>query len=353
MARVTLQTIADRVGVSRMTVSNAFSRPDQLSAELRTKILAVAEELGYVGPDPAARALASGSARAVGLVLSDTLRYALTDEIAVAFLGAITDELAPSGLALTLLSAAEHGDVVPARDVALDGALLYSCDPRSSAAEWLIRRRLPLVFVDQAPASGVASVNVDDRGGATAAARHLVESGHRRVAVVTTGVAGKFGVLRDPLRTSLAYVERQRLLGWFEGLAATGTPALVVREPYGDPLQSGRSAAGRMLAERRRPTAVLCFSDAVARGVLAGIEAAGLRVPADVSVVGFDDSPLAQLTRPALTTVHQDVGEKGRVAVDMLLAALRRDPGAPPARARHVVLPTELVVRGSSGPAPR
>ena len=148
MGRVTLQIIADQVGVSRMTVSNAFSRPDQLSATLRDKILSVANELGYVGPDPAARALASGTAGTVGLLLSDTLRFALTDEVAINFLAAVADELEPSGLALTLLSAARQEGIVPARDVAIDGALVYSCNPESTAVGWLLRRRLPLVFVD-------------------------------------------------------------------------------------------------------------------------------------------------------------------------------------------------------------
>src|ERR671939_417373 len=102
MARVTLQTIADRVGVSRMTVSNAFSRPDQLSEDLRRRILQAAEDLGYVGPDPAARALARGTTGAVGVLLTASLRYAFTDDVAIGFLGAVTEELEPTGLALTL-----------------------------------------------------------------------------------------------------------------------------------------------------------------------------------------------------------------------------------------------------------
>src|SRR3954465_4818598 len=104
MARVTLQTIADTVGVSRMTVSNAFSRPDQLSAELRERILAAAEELGYAGPDPAARALARGTTGAVGVLLTNSLHYAFTDDIATGFLAAFVDGLAPTGLAVTLLT---------------------------------------------------------------------------------------------------------------------------------------------------------------------------------------------------------------------------------------------------------
>src|SRR5262245_23596220 len=119
MARVTLQTIADRVGVSRMTVSNAFSRPDQLSTELRQKILAAADELGYAGPDPAGRALARGTTGAVGVLLTDSLSYAFTDEVATAFLSAIVDELAPTGFALTLLTSAADDSSMPARDLAM------------------------------------------------------------------------------------------------------------------------------------------------------------------------------------------------------------------------------------------
>ena len=153
MARVTLQTIADQVGVSRMTVSNAFSRPDQLSAAMRQKILDAATELGYVGPDPAARALARGTTGAIGILLTSSLRYAFDDDVATGFLGAIAGELAPTGMALTLLSSTAVGDMVPARDVPMDAALVYSCDPDMTAVDWLTRRGLPLVFVDLPPST--------------------------------------------------------------------------------------------------------------------------------------------------------------------------------------------------------
>src|SRR5438128_9973980 len=164
-----------------MTVSNAVSRPDQLSATMRERILATAQELGYVGPDPAGRALARGTTGAVGILLTESLGIAFTDQIATRFLGTIAEELAPTGLALTLLTSSSTGDVIPARDVAIDGALVYSCDPTSPAVEFLTRRRLPLVYVDQHPVDGVASINVDDRHGARAAAQHLIDLGHRRI----------------------------------------------------------------------------------------------------------------------------------------------------------------------------
>lgn len=350
MGRVTLQTIADRVGVSRMTVSNAFSRPDQLSATVRDRVLAVAEELGYAGPDPAARALASGMAGTVGVLLSETLTYSLTDEVAMAFLAGISGELAPGGMSLTLLSAAPQGELVPARDVAIDGAIVYSCNPKSDAVSWLMRRRLPLVFVDQAPAAGIASINIEDRLGARAAAQHVVDLGHRRVAIVTTGFAGEFGIVTDPLEATTAYGERQRLIGWLEALQAADIRATVVRQPHADPDDTGYTAAQRLLALPDRPSAVLCFSDAIARGVIRALQDAGLRVPDDISVVGFDDNPISRRTNPALTTVRQDAEGKGRAAADALTLAIDRARTRPSTRGRHLVLPTELVVRDSTAP---
>jgi DNA-binding LacI/PurR family transcriptional regulator len=348
MGRVTLQTIADHVGVSRMTVSNAFSRPDQLSAGLRDRILTVAEQLGYVGPDPTARALASGTTGAVGLLMSETLQYSLTDEVAMGFIAAIADELSPTGLALTLLSAAPREGIIPARDVAMDAALVYSCDLASPAVGWLTRRRIPLVYVDQPPAPGVPSVNIDDRGGARAAAQHVHDLGHRRVGIVTSGFGGEFGQLEDPSGAGLAYGEAQRMLGWLDALDAAGVRPRVVRLPHGDPYDVGVSAGETLLTARARPTAVLCFSDMIARGVIRAADDAGLAVPADVSVVGFDDNPVGRRTRPALTTVRQDVDAKGRAAARALTAAIERARTDSGGRAKHLVLPTELVVREST-----
>jgi len=357
VARVTLQTIADRVGVSRMTVSNAFSRPDQLSPTLRDKILAVADELGYVGPDPAARALARGTTGAVGVLLTESLRDAFTDEVATTFLAAIADELAPTGLGLTLLTATTSGTVIPARDVAMDGALVYSCDPESTAVDWLLRRRIPLVFVDQIPADGVPSVNIDDRQGARAAAQHLVDLGHRRIGIVTSGVRGAHGRLTADAEVIDGYVSVQRMAGWHDALRPAGIAPAIVRLPHGRP-ESGSEGARLLLTSPGgeltpdRPTAVLCFSDALAQGVIEAAHDLGLRVPEDLSVVGFDDSPLAARLRPALTTVRQDVQAKGRAAAASLTQAIDDARTGTPPPAEHIYLPADLIIRASTAPAP-
>jgi DNA-binding LacI/PurR family transcriptional regulator len=351
---VTLQTIADQVGVSRMTVSNAFSRPDQLSEPLRRKILAAAAGLGYAGPDPAARALARGTTGAVGVLLTSSLRYAFDDDVATGFLAAIADEVAPTGLALTLLTSSAVGDVIPARDVAMDGGLVYSCDPSMTAVDWLTKRGLPLVFVDQEPTAGITCVNVDDRGGARAAAQHLVDLGHRRVAIMTAALGGATGIVADPEDDAQGskFVSRERLLGYLDALRGAGVTPVVHRQLHSSD-EEAMVAALHLLSAPDRPTGVLCFSDAIAHGVVQAAEQLGLDVPGDLSVVGFDDSPLARRLRPQLTTVRQDVVAKGRVAAAALKVAMERHhAGAAPADAEHVVLPVELVVRDSTAPPP-
>ena len=350
MARVTLQTIADHVGVSRMTVSNAFSRPDQLSQDLRDRILAAAADLGYAGPDPAARALARGSTGAVGVLLTDVLGEAFTDEVATRFLGAVVEGLAPTGLALTLLTTTEREDVIPARDVAMDGALLYSCRPESSAREWLLRRKLPLVFVDQDPQPGIPSVNVDDRSGAEAAARHLVELGHRQVAILTVLLDHPAGISDDPLDGPWGHPQQQRMRGWLAGLDTAGVRPTVVHVPHNHDAAADEGAE-RVLALDPRVTAVLCFSDVLAFGVLRAARALGLDVPDDLSVVGFDDNPLSRRSEPPLTTVRQDVVEKGRLAATTLTAAIANARAGTTTRARHHELPTELVLRATTARA--
>ncbi|BAL86250.1 putative LacI-family transcriptional regulator [Actinoplanes missouriensis 431] len=352
MPRVTLQTIADRVGVSRMTVSNAFSRPDQLSPALRERILAAAQDLGYVGPDPTARALAKGTTGAVGILLTDSLRYAFTDLVAGGFLAAIAGELAPTGLAITLLTSAAAGDVVPARDVAIDGAVVYSCDPTSPAVSWLRRRNLPMVFVDQDQVDDVASVNIADRAGARAAAQHLIDLGHRRFAIAMNGENGRHGFITDPSTLIEGHASHQRRLGWSDVLEPAGVKPAFLRHPL-EKTEDVRRDARVLLAAEDRPTAFLCFSDTTAVGVRQAAEDLRLRVPEDLSIVGFDDGPDAVRMQPALTTVRQDVVAKGQAAAAALTEAIRRSRGGPAGPVPHIMLPTELVIRDSSGPAPR
>ena len=164
----------------------------------------------------------------------------------MAFLAGIADQLGPGGRALTLLPAAPADGSMPARDVAIDGALVYSCHSDSSAVSWLMRRRLPVVFVDQAAAPGIPSVNVDDRAGARAAAQHLVDLGHRRVGIVTTGFGGE---LRHPGRPA----------GHHDGQHRAATAArLDGRSGRGRHHPDGRTAAAQPTRRRSATTGPDC-----------------------------------------------------------------------------------------------
>lgn len=346
MGKVTLQSIADRLGVSRMTVSNAFSRPDQLSADLRRRILDEAAALGYLGPDPSARSLATGTAGTVGLLWTEKLSTALADEMSARFVGAVADELNRAGLALTLLPATTDAAVVPARDVALDGAIIYSCDPQLPAVDLLARRGLPLVYVDADAPPRRPAISIDDYGGAKAAAEHLLSLGHRRILIVTTGFGSEPGLVTGPPPASAM---RQRVLaqrwnGWLDALTAAGVQPQVANQP--DPYAP--DGLEQLLAATDRPSAALCLTDVLAQALIAAATDRGLSVPADLAVVGFDDHPLAERTRPALTTVAQDVDLKGRAAVRALLAESARlaDPSAEAPLSRR--LRVNLVVRDST-----
>ena len=224
---------------------------------------------------------------------------------------------------------------------------------------WLRRRRLPVVFVDQDPAPGVPCINVDDRGGARAAAEHLVALGHRRIGIVNAGVVGPHGLQSGSMPDDPSYVTAQRMLGWLEPLSAAGIEPVVIKQEHFTE-EDGYTALEVLLGADPGITGVLCFSDTLAHGVMLAAQDRGLRLPADLSIVGFDDNPLAARLRPALTTVWQDVGEKGRLAAAALARAVApvesgRPAGAEPsaaadkeAAASHVVLPTRLVVREST-----
>jgi DNA-binding LacI/PurR family transcriptional regulator len=345
-------------------VSNAFSRPDQLSADLRDRILATATELGYTGPDPAARALARGSVGTIGLLLTDALQGAFTDEIATRLLAAISEQLSESGRGLTLLGSEAHGALVPARDIPLDGALVYACSSSSAAIDWLRRRKVPLVYLDQEPVTGYPCLNVDDRGGARAAAQHLVDLGHRRVALITKveGPAGPLvgsfsggsfsggsfsgGSFSGGSLDGASFTARRRMEGWLEPLIEVGVEPIIVNAAASTE-DAGQEAARWLLdlPATLRPSAVLAYSDRIALGVMQALQDAGIDVPGDVSIVGFDDAFFAERTRPPLTTVRQDVGRKGREATALLCAAI--DTRAPQVT-DHRLLPTELVVRSST-----
>lgn len=338
--------------MSAMTVSNAYNRPDQLSAGLRQRVFDTARRLGYPGPDPLARGLRRGRAGALGLVYDSRLSYAVRDPAAVAFLGGVSEaaEAARLGLLLVPGTAPEQRDAAAVGRALVDGLIVYSVAAGDALVTAALERRRPTVIVDQPRARGVPFVGIDDRAAAREAAEHLIGLGHRRMAVVSFALSpdGRRGPAGAGRRRGARYpVTRARLAGYADALEAAGLPSseTPVYECPGSSAALGHDAARALLGERPRPTALLATSDQLALGAVEAARELGLAVPRDLSVVGFDDVPAASAAAPPLSSVHQDHAEKGRLAAETLLALLR---GEEAPRTRRV--PHRLVIRASTGP---
>jgi DNA-binding LacI/PurR family transcriptional regulator len=226
------------------------------------------------------------------------------------------------------------------------------CTPEDDERLEAVKARgLPYVLVDYSGVVDGPRVNVDDRAGASAAAQHLVDLGHRRFGIVLpyrdgAETADRAEAVSDPTRQSLhrrwrCFIRHERLAGWREPIAAAGvewTSVPVGSAPESDE-DTGYRAAAQLLDRADRPTAIICLSDVLALGVMRAAAERGIRVPQDLSVVGFDD--IGEANSAALTTVYQSHAAKGEEAVRLLTEG-----------GDDVLLPTNLVVRASSGPAP-
>jgi DNA-binding LacI/PurR family transcriptional regulator len=341
--RVRLRDVAEHAGVSVGSASQAFGRPELVSDEVRKRVLAAAEALGYPGPDPVARRLRTGRAGAVGMIFAERLGYQFTDPAAPVFLRGIALGMqeAPTGLLLIPDSRYREEAARTVREAAVDGFVIYSVPQNDPRVEAALARRLPVVTVDQPRGADTPFVGIDDRAAARSAAEHLHQLGHRRVAVLS------FITALDPAGTLELDLSVERLEGYREGLADAWDP-LLVRTCRPNAPEPAREATLELLRTSDPPTAILAMSDILATGALEAANELGVSVPAELSVVGFDDSPVATMANPPLTTVAQPHEEKGRLAAEWLVRDIAR--GAGPGRHRHALLPTELVVRESTAP---
>lgn len=345
--RVTLQTIADQVGVSRTTVSNAWSRPDQLSDEVRERILAVAEELGYPGPDPAARGLRRGRADAIGLLLTETLQYAFGDPHAAELLRGVAAAIEEADIGLLVVPLPPQRRIGEAlRSAVIDGCLVYSMPDDHPALDVLLRRRVPLVCIDGPRIDGVPLVGIDDRGASRELAELVFSYGHRRVLVLSIRTVDDLydGPIDDArLERAVYLVSSERVQGTFEAADAAGVDRRGIRlhEVGRNHRARAREVVATVLAGPEPPTAVIALSDELAAGALEAAVAAGRRPGIDLTIVGFDDqASAAQLN---LTTVRQSAFDKGYRAAAQLVGA--GEPG-------DILLPHQLVRRGTVGPVP-
>jgi DNA-binding LacI/PurR family transcriptional regulator len=350
---VTLSTLAADLGVSLTTVSNAYNRPDQLSAGLREAILARAHELGFAGPDPAGRSLRQGRAGAVGVLLGNPLSFAFSDPASVLLLDGVASVLQRDGFSLLLVPAtgARAGDERLVGQAVVDAWLAYALPGKSEILDVALARKQPVVVLDQPDDAGLPVFAPDDAAGLRMVTEHLLALGHRDLGVVTTEFApdgrhGPAGPARQALRVFSNTARRLDGLRSAVRAADIGWQRVAVVEAERNDQEAGAAAANALLARRHPPSAIVAFTDQLALGVLYAARAAGLAVPGDLSVTGFDDVPAARFAEPPLTTVGQQLTERGAAAASAILTWLGTGvPPGPPAPSA-----TSLIARESTGP---
>jgi LacI family transcriptional regulator len=328
----TIRDVARAAGVGQATVSRVLNNSGYVKPETRERVLQAAKELGFV-PNQVARSLVRKSTATIGLVIPD-----ITNPFFPAVTRGVEDAASESGYTVFLCNtdndpAMEAQDVQKLRERMVDGLIFVGATNRHNLVETLIADGVPVVVTDrQLLDLDVDSALVDNTAGARSACRHLVELGHTRIA----HVAGH----------NLTRTGQDRLAGYRLALEEASIPFDDALVAWGDfTLDSGYRAAQVLLGRSPRPTAVFAANDLMALGVLRAALAAGLSVPEDLSVVGFDDIQLAELVQPALTTVRQPAYEMGRIAMCMLR---ERIAGSACEGGRHHTFQPELVVRGTT-----
>lgn len=355
--RATLASLAAELKVSRTTISNAYNRPDQLSADLRERVLATAKRLGYPGPDPVARSLRTRRAGATGLVITEPLTYSFSDPAALNFVAGLAESCEEAGQGLLLVGAAGPGRSVSdgtsaVLSAGVDGFVVYAAADDDPYLQTVLQRHVPVVVVDQPKdVPGVSRVCIDDRAAMRELADYVVGLGHHEIGLLTMRLGEQPApkqtcglVTPERLHSSHFHVQSERITGVRDAMAAAGLDPdrLTIVESYEHLPASGAAAAERALESNPHLTALMCTADVLALSAMDYLRAHGIYVPGQMTVTGFDGIPEA-LSR-GLTTVSQPSLEKGKLA-GRLLHSPPRD-GLPVVD----VLPTELVRGRTAGP---
>ena len=328
--RATLDDVAAKAGVSRMTVSNVYGRPHVVATPTRARVLAAAAELDYGGPSAIGRTLRRGRTEVLGILVNVGIPYTFSDPGAALFMRGVAQGADEADLSLQVVHASGPSARRRVNNTAVDAFIAWSLPADDPALLAAMERRLPIVAVGTA--SGVPTipyVSADNFGGGRRAAKHLVDRGVRRFAVIGDGLVG------DQFT--------ERAAGWRAALGRAGIDwSTVLRlEHAGNSRTAGKAAAEAFL-EVREPGVrwgILAATDVLALGAMHALSTAAVDVPNEVAVVGFDDIEESAMSTPGLTTVRQDLFAVGRECA-LRAAGQMEGPVRP-----H---PTPLIVRGST-----
>ncbi|MGH3378522.1 MAG: LacI family DNA-binding transcriptional regulator [Actinoallomurus sp.] len=310
--------VAHAAGVSVMTVSYVYSRPDRVSPDAATRVRAAAAELGYPGPHPGARSLRRGRAGSLGVVLGERLTYAFDDPQAARFLSGVAEVCAARAVGLTLVpTTGEDSDTARVADAAVDGFVLWTTTEEDPVLDAVTATGMPAVIHAGPARPGLPVVGIDDRAAAAAIGR-VSFAGARRPAVLSFPLDRdrdrdrQRQLLRGPVPTGITFpVTRHRWQGFADAWTSIGGGLDRLRVavcPHNNAAH-GEALTRKLLADDEPPDAIAAMSDELALGALRAVERAGMRVPIAVSVTGWDDSDAAA---PAgLTTLAQSLRDQG------------------------------------------
>lgn len=341
--RVTMQDVAERAQVSKTAVSLAFNDSSRLSQQTLRNILAIAEELGYT-QDPAARMLRTRRTNSLGLLLPQQLDKVLENPYYSQFLQGIGKTCHQEGFTLLLAPPLRGSMLKSIPYAAVDGFIVSGLESDRGEVSALRQRGIPFVLVDSEHHDGAPSVEIDDAEGMEELVTHLLDLGHRRIAMlaIETGIEGGPRNWRGPVL--------RRLQGAVAALKHYGltldSPGVSITE-VACTRAGGVQAFKNLWQTAERPTAMVAFSDIIALGVLDAAREAGVSVPEKLSVTGFDDLEEARWASPPLTTVRQPIDTKGRLAAEYLVESITQQE--PSLREQHQRLHTAVLVRSSTG----
>ncbi|MDT0157764.1 LacI family DNA-binding transcriptional regulator [Microbacterium sp. ARD32] len=325
--RATIADVAREAGVSTSTASVVFSGKVNVADATRERVLAAAAALGYAGPDPRAASLRTGRSGIVGIVLGGELRHAFLDPVTTAMMDGLSDALASISTGILLLRDDPEGEQAPIAEAPVDAVVLIGCSGRTRAALETVRQRgLPVVVIEGEAGKGIPQITLDNREASAGIARYVRELGHTRVATLTLPLdAGREVGPITPERIAAATVDvtLDRLAGFrevFPDAAGVTAAASLVDEGMIATRALLVDADGALRADR--PTAIVAQSDLLAVGAIRAAEELDLRVPEDLTVVGFDGINADGLGSLKLTTVAQPAVAKGRAAGEQVARML-------------------------------
>lgn len=337
---VTIKDVARKAGVGIGTVSRVFNRSPLVSQETQMRVLQAAEELGY-HPDVSARRLVQGRTRIIAFIERHTPRHLYVDAFMSQVLLGVHTESREAGYHILLepfTTTDVNGDnrlFQLIREKHADGIIISGPRIDDPIFSTLKDETLPVVLHGNYPGVALPSVDADNFHGARLATQHLIQLGHTRIGMISNG----------PFEYTAAVARRDGYLAALEEAGLPVDPAIIL--PGGFSPESGFQAMQILLAAEQRPSAVFVASDTVAVGAIKASRAAGVNLPGDMAMVGFDDIPWAAYLTPPLTTVRLPAQEIGRQAAKLLIQII---DGKSPKNTQRL-LPTKLIVRGSSTPA--